>query len=89
MRIWTLLLLGEFGANDDYAELEEPRDICQEQQVLDADVKRTRADLEIFRYKSYKLISLINHLPFKFRSATWRKAIKNILQSFCIAHDVQ
>jgi hypothetical protein len=43
---------------------------CEEQQVLDADVLRTRADIEIFRTKE------------------WRQVLCDVLQNFCLSHDV-
>ena len=48
MRIWALLLLGE-AEPDDSSEIDVPLVKCGEQHVLEADVSRTRADLDVFR----------------------------------------
>lgn len=44
---------------------------CEEQQVLDADVHRTRSDVK------------------EFTSQAWRQVLRDILQNFCLSHDVQ
>lgn len=49
IRIWSLLLLGSAHAVSETTDLQPPEKSCGEQHVLEADVKRTRADIEIFR----------------------------------------
>jgi hypothetical protein len=44
---------------------------CEEQNVLEADVSRTRGDVD------------------EFRSSEWRCVIRDLLQNFCLSHDVQ
>eukprot|EP01041_Mallomonas_annulata_P002101 gene2101-4106_t len=53
IRIWTLLLLGETNF-DENLELQDQVEPCEEQHVLEADVKRTRADMEVFRSTSWR-----------------------------------
>lgn len=80
LRIWSILLIGKADVsssssgsdtNDPSAIIGETRPPCQEQQVLEADVRRTRADIE------------------EFRTAQYRKFITEILQGFCLKHDIQ
>jgi len=66
VRVWSLLLGLDEEADSEEEELETPEAACEEQHVLEADVKRTRAEIE------------------QFRSATWRKALKDILQTFSL-----
>jgi hypothetical protein len=73
-KIWSLLLLGEFQRESidvNELQLESPTELCREQQVLEADVPRTRGDVE------------------EFRSKLWRKNMTDILQSFCVNHNIQ
>jgi hypothetical protein len=54
IKIWTLILLGNtsgFNLNKDIPEAEAD---CEEQQVLDADVPRTRSDVEDFRSTAWR-----------------------------------
>lgn len=69
-QIWGLLLLGEVNVNEDFF-INPPGKACSEQHVLEADVKRTRSEMDVFR------------------SDEWRVSVMNILQSFCINHEVQ
>jgi len=73
IRVWRLLLLGEGGEGDEDLEddLGTPESFCEEQQVLENDVRRTRAELEAFRT-----------VPF-------RQAMQDILQHFCLMHNIQ
>lgn len=75
VRVWSILL----GLKSDCDECEldtsddsvgTPESTCDEQHVLEADVRRTRADME------------------EFRESSWRKALQDILQHFCLMHDV-
>jgi hypothetical protein len=52
IRIWSLLLLGSAQLVTEKCDLQTQNEECGEQHVLDADVKRTRADIDIFRYIS-------------------------------------
>lgn len=72
-KIWSLLLLGECQRENAMSDdvYNSPASPCREQQVLEADVPRTRGDIE------------------EFRSKLWRKNMTDILQSFCIKHNVQ
>lgn len=54
IKIWTLLLLGSSNHLDLNKEIVHPNDACLEQQVLEADVHRTRADVEEFRSTSWR-----------------------------------
>jgi hypothetical protein len=54
IKIWTLLLLGSSNHVDLKKEIVHPIETCLEQQVLDADVHRTRADVEEFRSTSWR-----------------------------------
>ena len=55
VRIWTLLLLGDVNITDNESIV--PADIpCMEQHVLEADVRRTRGDIESFRSKDWLLV---------------------------------
>lgn len=56
-------------AEADEEELDTPESACEEQHVLEADVKRTRAEIE------------------QFRSASWRQALRDILQTFSLMHN--
>lgn len=69
-QIWGLLLLGDVNLNEDFF-INPAIKPCSEQHVLEADVKRTRSEMEVFR------------------SDEWRLSVMNILQSFCVNHDVQ
>lgn len=55
IKIWTLLLLGSASANDLNKDIGATEKDCDEQQVLDADVHRTRADVEDFRTTAWRL----------------------------------
>ena len=71
-KVWSLLLLGNNNsAISEQPRIEAPVSECDEQQVLEADVHRTRAEVE------------------NFRSQSWREALKNILQRFCLVHGIQ
>lgn len=56
IKIWSLLLLGETSCKS--LELVEfgKGQICREQQVLEADVPRTRGDMEEFRTSEYRKV---------------------------------
>jgi hypothetical protein len=54
IKIWTLLLLGSSSHYDLNKDILSPTESCLEQQVLDADVHRTRADVEEFRSTSWR-----------------------------------
>lgn len=53
VRIWSLLLLGDTDIRDN-EKVDAPDAACMEQQVLNADVRRTRGDMEHFRSKAYQ-----------------------------------
>lgn len=55
IKIWTLLLLGNTSSIDLDKDVTMPEVDCEEQQVLDADVPRTRSDVEEFRTSSWRL----------------------------------
>ena len=71
IKVWTILLLGSSTDNYDGKDIEKINVDCEEQHVLEADINRTRADVE------------------EFRSLEWRRAVKDILQNFCLSHNVQ
>jgi hypothetical protein len=54
IKIWTLLLLGSTVSTDLNKDVALPEKDCEEQQVLDADVHRTRADVEEFRSTAWR-----------------------------------
>lgn len=55
IKIWTLLLLGNATSTVELnRDIHEPEHDCDEQQVLDADVHRTRADVEEFRSTAWR-----------------------------------
>jgi hypothetical protein len=54
IKIWTLLLLGNTSQDDLNTDVENATINCEEQQVLDADVPRTRADVEGFRSTAWR-----------------------------------
>lgn len=49
LRVWKLLLLGSQFTNHDDQNVVNPTTNCEEHHVLEADVHRTRADIEDFR----------------------------------------
>jgi len=59
-KIWSLLLLGSTQTvhklmdNSSGANIDVPSEMCREGQVLDADVHRTRADVEEFRSTAWR-----------------------------------
>lgn len=53
-KIWTLILLGSASAADLSKDIIASDKDCEEQQVLDADVHRTRADVEEFRSTAWR-----------------------------------
>ncbi|KAJ1382727.1 hypothetical protein B484DRAFT_411367, partial [Ochromonadaceae sp. CCMP2298] len=53
VRIWTLLLLGNAGTIQ--GDVEAAQVDCREMQVLEADIPRTRADVEEFRSVHWRL----------------------------------
>lgn len=53
VRIWSLLLLGDTDIRDS-EQAPVPETLCAEQQVLEADVRRTRGDVEQFRSDRYQ-----------------------------------
>lgn len=73
VRIWSLLLLGNEGGEGNKEELGTPETRCGEQQVLDADVRRTRADMEEFRRPAWRkslsdvlqTFCLMHHIAYK------------------------
>lgn len=71
VRIWVLLLLGAQHGIEETEDILFPDGPCEEQHVLEADVKRTRADME------------------DFRTTSWRKAVQETLQGFCLKHGIQ
>lgn len=75
IRIWSLLLLGSLNNEESKTvsieEIKSATTPCDEQHVLEADVRRTRADID------------------EFRSASWRKSLTDILQNFCLKHNIQ
>jgi hypothetical protein len=54
IRIWTLLLLGSTSSTELNKDISSAEKVCDEQQVLDADVHRTRADVEEFRSSAWR-----------------------------------
>ncbi len=54
VRIWTLLLLGSDCDIRHSERVDAPNEPCMEQQVLEADVKRTRGDVESFRSEIFQ-----------------------------------
>lgn len=54
IKIWTLLLLGNTSSIDLNKDVTVPDEDCGEQQVLEADVPRTRSDVEEFRTTSWR-----------------------------------
>ena len=54
VKTWTLLLLGSTTSTDLNKDIELPETECEEQQVLDADVPRTRSDVEEFRTTAWR-----------------------------------
>jgi hypothetical protein len=71
VKVWTILLLGSNTDNYDGKDIEKITVDCEEQHVLDADINRTRSDVE------------------EFRRPEWRTALADILQNFCLSHNVQ
>lgn len=61
LQVWSIFLLGnEFKESDYQIELYEPSETCGEQHVLEADVHRTRAEIETLRTpETRKLIKII------------------------------
>lgn len=53
VKIWGLLLLGSQSMNES-DDIEPPDRPCDEQHVLEADVRRTRSDMEDFRSSSWR-----------------------------------
>lgn len=76
LSVWSLLLTGQEiginndGENDDEDVFVDPRQ-CMEHHVLEADVKRTRAEIE------------------DFRSNLWRSGVHDVLNRFCVQHNLQ
>ncbi len=54
VRIWTLLLIGNLSSAENVCEVDTPSQPCDEQHVLEADVIRTRGDIEEFRTSEYR-----------------------------------
>lgn len=54
IKIWTLLLLGNTASVNLDRNIDDPEEECDEQQVLDADVPRTRSDIEEFRSAAWR-----------------------------------
>jgi hypothetical protein len=54
LKVWALLLLGSSDYTAFDADIDNPTENCGEQQVLEADVHRTRADVEEFRSTSWR-----------------------------------
>eukprot|EP01038_Epipyxis_sp_PR26KG_P010762 gene10762-14453_t len=54
IKIWSLLLLGNIGYVESNEQINLPEKSCNEQHVLEADVKRTRADVEEFRSTAWR-----------------------------------
>jgi hypothetical protein len=57
VRIWSLLLLGDVAIRDS-ERAPQADGPCMEQQVLDADVRRTRGDMQTFRSADYQALLL-------------------------------
>lgn len=49
MKIWSILVLGNDRKEDYNHDIVGPKDPCNEQHVLEADVPRTRAEVAEFR----------------------------------------
>ena len=69
LKIWTLLLLGKhyqhnININSDNSINQHQYQDCKEQQVLDADVPRTRSDIEEFRSTLWR--SSLHSILYKF-----------------------
>ena len=82
VRIWSLLLLGNVDIRDtEYVEA--PTEACMEQQVLDADVRRTRGDVEIFRSPEYQalLSTLLQGFCIK-HSVQYKQGMNELLAPF-------
>jgi len=69
--VWVLFLLGPGvpTANQDSVPIADRE--CREQNVLEADVRRTRGDIDMFRTQE------------------WSGCLTNLLQQFCLSHDIQ
>ena len=63
VKIWSLLLLGQVHPVGNEVTLTSPSDRCKEQHVLDADVPRTRSDIEVFRTTAWRsaLVKILQH----------------------------
>lgn len=54
VKIWSLLLLGASVVVSDEKYIKTPSYACEEQHVLEADVRRTRSDIDIFKTAAWR-----------------------------------
>lgn len=84
-KIWTLLLLGNNNSNSEgfNIDIQLPIEPCDEQHVLEADVRRTRAELEEFRSTSYRhtITSILQSFCLK-HSIQYKQGMNEVLAPF-------
>ena len=90
IRVWSLLLLGTISYDTSSASfhhdlsLEEiPNESCDEQHVLEADVKRTRADMDEFRSTAYRQVITIILQSFCLKhNIQYKQGMNEVLAAF-------
>lgn len=82
VRIWSLLLLGDVDIRDSECA-PSPQQACMEQQVLEADVRRTRGDVEVFRSKGHQevLVGILQGFCVK-HDVEYKQGMNEILAPF-------
>lgn len=82
IRIWTLLLLG-INNNVSNVDIQLPLKPCDEQHVLEADVRRTRADMEEFRSTAYRhcITTILQSFCLK-HSIQYKQGMNEVLAPF-------